>query len=65
LILFFWHKHSTAQVIIILDGERYIKKEGVVLKKGDIIKCDKNIEHWRISTTENKVIYIAVYGSEP
>ncbi len=63
-----WHKHSTPQVIIIVEGEGYYQergKEAVILKKGDVIRCEKDIEHWHTSTAENKVSYIAIYGSEP
>jgi quercetin dioxygenase-like cupin family protein len=48
-----WHKHSTGQVLIIVDGEGYYQEKGkevIVLKKGDVIKCDKNVEHWHSST---------------
>jgi quercetin dioxygenase-like cupin family protein len=61
-----WHKHSTGQVIIILDGEGYYQEKGkevIVLKKGDVIKCDKNIEHWHSSTPNKDVSYIAIYGN--
>lgn len=36
-----WHTHSTAQVLIIVDGEAYYQERGkdpVILKEGDIIK---------------------------
>ncbi|MDG1023606.1 MAG: cupin domain-containing protein [Flavobacteriaceae bacterium] len=60
-----WHKHSTGQVLIIIDGEGYYQERGkevVILKKGDIIKCDKNVEHWHSSTPNTDVSYIAIYG---
>lgn len=60
-----WHKHSTAQVLIIVDGEAYYQergKEPVVLKEGDIIKCDKDTEHWHSSTKYSDVTYLALYG---
>lgn len=63
-----WHKHTTTQVLIIIEGEGYYQergKEPVVLKKGDVIKCEKDTEHWHTSTVESKVSYIAIYGSEP
>lgn len=63
-----WHKHTTPQVIIIVEGEGYYQergKEPIILKKGDVIKCEKDIEHWHTSTAESKVSYIAIYGSEP
>lgn len=60
-----WHKHSSAQVLIIVDGEAYYQEKGkepVILKKGDIIKCEKGTEHWHSSTKFNDVTYLALYG---
>ena len=60
-----WHKHSSAQVLIIVDGEAYYQEKGkepVILKTGDVIKCEKNIEHWHSSTKFNDVTYLALYG---
>ena len=40
-----WHTHSTAQVLVIVDGEAYYQergKEAVILKEGDVIKCEKD-----------------------
>lgn len=62
-----WHKHSSAQVLIIVDGEAYYQERGndpVILKKGDIIKCEKDIEHWHSSTKFSDVTYLALYGGE-
>ncbi len=60
-----WHTHSTAQVLIIVDGEAYYQergKEPVVLKEGDVIKCEKDTEHWHSSTKHSDVTYLALYG---
>lgn len=60
-----WHKHATPQVLIILEGEAYYQEKGkepVILKKGDVIKCNKDTEHWHSSTKENSVTYLAIYG---
>jgi quercetin dioxygenase-like cupin family protein len=62
-----WHKHGSAQVLIIVDGEAYYQergKEPVILKEGDIIKCEKNTEHWHSSTKNRDVTYLALYGGE-
>ena len=62
-----WHKHGSAQVLIIVDGEAYYQergKEPIILKEGDIIKCEKNIEHWHSSTKNRDVTYLALYGGE-
>ncbi|WP_026810976.1 cupin domain-containing protein [Arenibacter latericius] len=62
-----WHKHSSSQVLIYVDGEGYYQERGkdpVILKKGDVIKCEKGIEHWHSSTKESDVTYLAIYGGE-
>lgn len=64
-----WHKHSTPQVLIYVKGEGYYQERGkapVILKAGDVIKCDKNVEHWHSSTKDSDVTYLALYGgAEP
>jgi len=63
-----WHKHGTPQVIIIVEGEGYYQERGkdpIILKKGDVIKCEKETEHWHTSTANSNVSYLAIYGSEP
>ena len=60
-----WHQHETGQVLIIVAGNAYYQERGkevVILKEGDVLKCDKNIEHWHSSTPDSDVSYIAIYG---
>ncbi len=60
-----WHKHTTPQVLIILEGKGYYQergKEPIVMQKGDVIKCNKDVEHWHTSTKESDVTYLAIYG---
>ena len=60
-----WHKHSSAQVLIVVDGEAYYQEKGkepLILKTGDVIKCEKDIEHWHSSTKTSDVTYLALYG---
>ena len=62
-----WHKHSSAQVLVIVDGEGYYQergKEPVILKEGDVIKCNKDIEHWHSSSKNSDVTYLAFYSGE-
>lgn len=62
-----WHKHETNQVLIYVDGAGYYQergKEPIILKAGDVIKCEKNVEHWHSSTKESDVTYLALYGGE-
>ena len=60
-----WHTHSSPQVLIIVEGEGYYQergKEPVRMKMGDVIKCDKETEHWHSSSKESDVTYLAIYG---
>ncbi len=64
-----WHKHSSPQVLIYVEGEGYYQERGkdpIILKKGDVIRCEKDTEHWHSSTKDSAVTYLALYGgSEP
>jgi mannose-6-phosphate isomerase-like protein (cupin superfamily) len=47
-----WHKLSSVQVLVIVDGVGYYQergKEPVIMKEGDIIKCQPGTEHWHSS----------------
>ena len=62
-----WHKHNSTQVLIYVDGEGYYQERGkdpIILKAGDILKCEKDIEHWHSSTKESDVTYLAIYGGD-
>ncbi len=64
-----WHKHTSPQILIYVDGEGYYQergKEPAILRKGDVIKCNKDTEHWHSSTKNSSVTYLAIYGgSQP
>lgn len=60
-----WHKHSTPQVLIIVEGEGYYQERGkdpIRMKVGDVIRCNKETEHWHSSSKESNVTYLALYG---
>ena len=62
-----WHKHSSVQVLIVVAGEGYYQEKGkdpIRIKAGDIIKSEKNTEHWHSSSKESDVTYLALYGGE-
>lgn len=62
-----WHKHTSPQVLIIVDGEGYYQEKGkepTILKVGDVLKCDPDIEHWHASSKEKDVTYLAIYSGE-
>ncbi|WP_340203651.1 cupin domain-containing protein [Ascidiimonas sp. W6] len=63
-----WHKHATNQIIIVLEGEGYYQEKGkepIIIKKGDVVNCMKDTEHWHTSSADSSVSYIAIYGREP
>lgn len=60
-----WHKHTSPQVIIVVEGEGYYQERGkdpLKMKVGDVIKCNKNTEHWHSSSKEKDVTYLAIYS---
>ena len=60
-----WHKHSSPQVLIIVEGEGYYQergKEPIRMKLEDVIKCEKETEHWHSSSKKSDVTYLAIYG---
>jgi quercetin dioxygenase-like cupin family protein len=64
-----WHYHSAVQVLIVLEGSGYYQERGkapIRMKTGDIIRCEKQTEHWHASSKEEDVTYLALYGgSQP
>ena len=62
-----WHKHSSPQVIIVVDGVGYYQERGkdpIMMKSGDVIKCSKDVEHWHSSSKDQDVTYVAIYKGE-
>jgi quercetin dioxygenase-like cupin family protein len=62
-----WHKHTTPQVLVIVEGEGYYQEKGkdpIRLKVGDVLKCAPDIEHWHASSKEKDVTYLAIYSGE-
>ena len=62
-----WHKHTTTQVLIVVEGEGYYQEKGknpIRIKEGDVLKCDPDIEHWHASSKEKDVTYLAIYSGE-
>src|SRR6056297_3439588 len=64
-----WHKHSSVQVLVIVNGKAYYQERGkkpIILKEGDVVMCEKNTEHWHSSTKDSDVTYLAFYsGGQP
>lgn len=58
-----WHTHSAGQILLITEGVGYYQEKGKavqVVRKGDVVKCLPDVEHWHGSTPTTGVTYIAV-----
>lgn len=64
-----WHFHTSVQVLIVVEGKGYYQEKGkdpIRIKTGDVIRCEKDTEHWHASSKEEDVTYLALYGgSQP
>lgn len=62
-----WHYHPGGQVLIITDGIGYYQERGKpkqVVKKGEVIRCLPNVEHWHGASEAAGVTYVAVYSTK-
>ena len=51
-----WHIHPAGQILIITDGIGYHQINGQprqTIKKGDVVKCPPNVEHWHGASPES------------
>src|SRR5690606_7247493 len=40
-------------------------KEAQVVRTGDLIKCEPNVEHWHAASPDSEVAYLAISGNKP
>jgi quercetin dioxygenase-like cupin family protein len=62
-----WHSHPAGQIILAISGEGYYQEKGSakkILKKGDVVKCPPNLEHWHGASSDQKFIQVAITGRE-
>lgn len=53
-----WHSHPAGQILIITDGIGYHQIKGQprqTIKKGDVVKCPPNVEHWHGAGPESSM----------
>ncbi|MGK7392722.1 MAG: DUF4440 domain-containing protein [Candidatus Cyclobacteriaceae bacterium M2_1C_046] len=63
-----WHLHPAGQQLLITKGVGYYQEKGKavqVVRKGDLIKCEPNVEHWHAASPDNEVAYLAISGNKP
>lgn len=62
-----WHLHPVGQILLVTDGLGYYQEKGQpkkILRKGDVIKCPPNVEHWHGATEDTYFIQVAVSNND-
>ncbi|MDT0678688.1 DUF4440 domain-containing protein [Autumnicola musiva] len=63
-----WHLHPEGQQLYITKGVGYYQernKEAQVVRKGDVVKCNPNVEHWHAAAPNSEFTYLAITMNEP
>lgn len=63
-----WHSHPGGQMLIVTEGIGYYQEKGKpvqTLRKGDVVKCLPNVEHWHGATPKNEFIHIGITNTTP
>ncbi|AOW19657.1 cupin domain-containing protein [Urechidicola croceus] len=58
-----WHSHPNGQIILVIDGKGYYQEKGSLkrtLKKGDVVKCPPNTQHWHGASADSEFVQIAI-----
>ncbi|MCB9265728.1 MAG: carboxymuconolactone decarboxylase family protein [Lewinellaceae bacterium] len=63
-----WHKHPGGQTLIGLDGMGYYQEKGKplqILRKGDVVRCPPDIEHWHGASHDSWFVQLAITPEHP
>ncbi|MES2872694.1 MAG: cupin domain-containing protein [Bacteroidota bacterium] len=58
-----WHSHPAGQILLVTDGVGYYQEKGQakkILKKGDVVTCLPNVEHWHGASTDSGFVHLAI-----
>jgi len=58
-----WHTHTTGQILLVTDGIGYYQEKGKpiqLIRKGDVVKIPKNVEHWHGASLNSSMTHIAI-----
>jgi quercetin dioxygenase-like cupin family protein len=58
-----WHTHPAGQTLIVIEGNGLYQERGKpikTIKKGEVIICDPDIEHWHGASPESQMTHIAI-----
>lgn len=62
-----WHLHPGGQILLATDGVGYYQEKGQpkkILRKGDVIKCPPNIQHWHGASADNYFVQVAITNTQ-
>ena len=63
-----WHLHPAGQQLIITEGTGYYQERDEpvrLVRKGEVVECPPDVEHWHAATPETGVTYLAITGNQP
>ncbi len=58
-----WHTHPAGQILLVTAGKGIYQEKGKPaksIKKGDVIVCDSEIEHWHGAASDGELTHIAI-----
>ena len=58
-----WHTHPAGQTLLVTDGIGLYQEKGQParnIKKGEVVICDKDIEHWHGASPDSPMTHIAI-----
>lgn len=62
-----WHLHPGGQILLATDGVGYYQEKGQrkkILRKGDVIKCPPNIQHWHGASADTYFVQVAITNTQ-
>lgn len=60
-----WHTHPAGQTLLVTDGIGLYQEKGQpvrTIKKGEVVICDKDIEHWHGASPDSPMTHISIAG---
>lgn len=58
-----WHSHPAGQILLVTDGVGYHQIKGKAketIRKGDVIKCPPNTDHWHGASKDSSMTHIYI-----
>lgn len=63
-----WHTHPGGQTLLALEGVGYYQEKGKplqILRKGDVVRCPPNVEHWHGASNDSWFVQMAITPEHP